>query len=59
MAGSAGLIAYHAMRNPAWFRVGLTPLMVLGSMLLYGIVYDDKAAIGGLSTGFAAFLLAV
>ena len=59
MAGSAGLIAYHAMRNKHWFRAGFTPMMALGGMLLYGMVYDDKAALGGTSAGFAAFLLAL
>ena len=59
MAGSAGLIAYHAMRNPAWFRAGFTPMMALGAVLLYGMAYDDKAAVGGVAAGFAGFLLAI
>ena len=60
MAGSAGLIAYHAMRNPSWFRMRHgAPAAILGSLLMYGMLYDDKAALGGVSAGYAAFLLAL
>ena len=59
MAGSAGLIAYHALRNPGWFKFGIAPTLALGAMLFYGMGYDDKAALGGVSAGYLAFLLAL
>ena len=60
MAGSAGLIAYHAMRNPLWFnmRAGKAAGCLFG-FLCYGMMYNDKAALGGVGAGYAAFLLAL
>ena len=60
MAGSAGLIAYHAMRNPVWFnmRAGKAAGVLFG-FLCYSMLYNDKAALGGVGAGYAAFLLAL
>ena len=60
MAGSAGLIAYHAMRNPGWFnmRAGKAAGILFG-LLSYSMVYNDKAALGGVGAGYAAFCLAL
>ncbi len=59
MAGSAGLIAYHAVKNPTWFRLRFSPMGALGVMIFYGLMYDDKAALGGASAGYIAFLMAL
>ena len=57
MAPAAGLIAYNVFRNPGWFTYGIRPIPLLAVMLLYGAFYNDRAAIGGISLGYVAFLL--
>ena len=60
MAGSAGLIAYHAWRNPHWFNMRAGKAAgVLFALLSYGMLYNDKAALGGVGAGYTAFLLAL
>ena len=59
IAGSAGLIAYHALKNPTFFRTSFTPAIALASMLLYGFYFKDNAALGGFSGGYLMFLFAL
>ena len=56
MAPAAGLIAYHVFRNPGWFQFFLKPLPLLALLTLYGAFYGDRAAIGGISFGYLAFI---
>ena len=57
MAPAAGLVTYHAFKNPGWFRFLLRPIPALALLTLYGAYYGDRAAIGGVSFGYLAFLL--
>ena len=57
MAPSAGLVAYHVYKNPQWFRMALGPFPLISLLLLYGICFNDRAAIGGISLGYITFLL--
>ena len=52
---SAGLLTYSAFAHPALF----TPISLVGAAVLYGFYADDKAILGGVSAGYAAFLLAL
>ena len=56
MAPAAGLIAYHAFKNPGWFKFLLRPLPALALLTVYGALYGDRNAIGGVSLGYLAFL---
>lgn len=56
MSLSAGLIGYNVFRNPAWFKYALNPYSFLGLLILYSAFYNDRAAVGGLSLGYIAFL---
>ena len=56
MAPAAGLIAYNIFRNPAWFKFLVSPFGALTLLALYGALYKDRAAIGGLGIGYLAFL---
>ena len=56
MAPAAGLIAYNVFRNPGWFKLFLRPVPLLAALTLYGAFYGDRAAIGGVSLGYLAFL---
>ena len=60
MAGSAGLLAYQCFRNPKWFNnfPGKSMGFFFG-FLVYSMMYNDKAALGGVGAGYAAFLLAL
>ena len=57
IAPSAGLIAYNVFRNPQWFRYLVGPSTLMSLVLLYGILYNDRAAIGGFSLGYLTFLI--
>ena len=39
--------------------MGFSPLSLIGLMLVYGIVQDDKAVVAGLGAGYIAFLAAL
>ena len=63
IGASAALLSYHAFHSPAAaFRhipypfMMISPLMLCGLTLLYGILKDDKAAVFGLGAGYLAFL---
>ena len=57
------MIGYHVFRSPAALRhlpyVRFMPLTFLGSVMLYGILYDDKAVLAGAGAGYLAFLMAL
>ena len=57
MAPASGLIAYHVFRNPGWFKFALKPLPLLAAITLYAAFYGDRAAMGGVGFGYAAFVL--
>ena len=58
MAASAGLITYNLFQNAHWFRfTKLNPFMILALMTLYGVYWNDKAAIGGMAGGYLALYL--
>ena len=59
MAPAAGLIAYNVFRNPGWFKFFLRPVPLLAALTLYGAFYGDRAAIGGISLGYLAFLFGI
>ena len=59
MAPAAGLIAYNVFRNPGWFKMFLRPVPLLAALTLYGAFYGDRAAIGGISVGYLAFLFGI
>lgn len=52
---SAGLLTYSAFAHPTLF----TPISLIGAAVLYGFYTDDRAILGGVSAGYAAFLLAL
>ena len=56
MAPAAGLIAYHVFKNPGWFKFLVGPIPALALLTLYGALYGDRNAIGGVSLGYLAFL---
>ncbi len=57
---SAGLLTYAAFSQPAHLlMLRFAPMTLLGASLLYGFYNDDKAVLGGIATGYAAFLLAL
>ena len=53
---SSGLIGYNAFKNPAWFKFALNPVSLIAALVLYSVFYNDRAALGGLGLGYAAFL---
>ena len=60
MGASAGLLTYAAVSHPAYFSVmRVTPLSMVAAALAYGIYFDDKAVVGGVAAGYAAFLMAL
>ena len=60
MAGSAGLITYNCFANPHFLRFRYAyPLLVLSALTYYAATSGDKAAVGGISAGYLAFLLAL
>ena len=57
---SAGLLTYAAFLNPGYFRfIKLSPITILAASLLYGFYNEDRSVLGGVSAGYAAFLLAL
>ena len=57
---SAGMMTYGVYRSPAYFALWrFQPLTYMTLILAYGLFYDDKAVIGGLAAGYAAFLMAL
>ena len=60
MGLSAALLTDTAFYAPSYLTIlRLSPMTIVGSTLLYGLYSNDKAVIGGLSAGYAAFLLAL
>ena len=57
MAPAAGLIAYHVLKNPGWFKFMVGPISSLALLTLYGAYYGDRAAFGGIGAGYIAFLI--
>ena len=63
-AGSLGLSAtmltYAALRSPSYFAMWrFSPVTWVAASLAYGLFYDDKAVVGGIAAGYAAFLMAL
>jgi hypothetical protein len=56
-AGSASLLIYSILKNPKWFG-RLNPYMLFTSAMFYGVMYGDRALLGGSLAGYVAFLLA-
>ena len=55
---SAALLSYHAFQNPAYFSMlRVSPFTLPAAALAYGIYNNDAAVVGGLTAGYAAFLL--
>ena len=53
-------MTYGVYRSPAYFALWrFQPLTYMTLILAYGLFYDDKAVIGGLAAGYAAFLMAL
>ncbi len=57
---SAALLTYTAFHTPSYLSLlRLSPMTIVGTTLLYGLYSNDKAVLGGLAAGYAAFLLAL
>lgn len=56
---SAGLITYHAFKNPSWFKFMISPMNVLLLLIVYSAFYNDRSAFGGIAGGYLAFLAAL
>lgn len=54
---SSGLLGYHLMKNPQWFKYGMGHLGYLSLFVLYAAFYHDKAAFSGFGAGYLFFLL--
>ncbi len=60
MAGSGALISYAFLKNPNWLKLfRMHPFTFLGLFTLYAAFNKDRAAIGGMSMGWLAFLMAL
>ena len=60
LGASAALLSYTCFRNPAYFGlIRVQPLTLTALALAYAIYFDDKAVVGGLTAGYAAFFLAL
>ena len=58
MGASAALIAYNTFSNPNFFNYLRAPAPFwLAALTIYGAMYHDKAAIGGVAGGYLAFML--
>jgi hypothetical protein len=54
------MLAYTCFRSPAYFNlIRLSPITLVAASLAYGLYFDDKAVIGGIAAGYAAFLMAL
>ena len=57
---SAAMLTYACFAQPQYFAVArFHPFTFVGGALLYGMLYNDKAVVGGASAGYIAFLLAL
>ena len=60
LGASSALLAYHVFRNPSYFALlRVQPMLLTAIALGYGIYNEDVAVVGGLTAGYAAFLLAL
>ena len=60
LGASAALLAHTCLRYPQFFALyKMTPLFICAGALGYGIYYDDKAIVAGLTAGYAAILMAL
>ena len=58
MGATAALVGYNTFANPHFFNYMRAPAPFwLIALTLYATMYHDKAAIGGIAGGYAAFLL--
>ena len=58
IGASSALLSYHVMKNPAYFgMMRVAPLTLPAAALAYGIYNNDAAVVGGLTAGYAAFLM--
>ncbi len=54
------MLTYTTFRSPAYFSlIRLSPVSLVAASLAYGLYYDDKAVVGGIAAGYAAFLMAL
>ena len=54
---SAGLLGYHLMKNPQWFKYRKGHIGYLSLFVLYAAFYQDRAAFSGFGAGYLFFLL--
>ena len=60
LGASAAMLAYGGFATPQYFALfRYMPLTYMGAALAYGVYFDDKAVVGGLAAGYAAFMLAL
>ena len=60
LGASAALLAHTCFRSPQYFALYKAPPMLMcAGVLAYGIYYDDKAIVAGLTAGYAAILMAL
>ena len=55
---ASGLLAYHIMKHPDWFRNYrfATPALMFTALMLFALYRDDKAMLGGMTGGYLALL---
>ena len=60
LGASAALLAHTCFKYPQFFALyKMTPMFICAAALGYGIYYDDKAIVAGLTAGYAAILMAL
>ena len=63
LGASAALLSYHAFKSTSAFRLipwwCRSPVGLVGLAMMYGLVYDDRAVLAGISAGYLAFLAAL
>jgi len=60
LGASSALLSYHAFRSPSYFALmRYQPITLAAAALAYGIYNEDSAVVGGVTAGYAAFLLAL
>ena len=60
LGASAALLAHTCFKHPQFFALyKMTPMFICAAALGYGIYYDDKAIVAGLTAGYAAILMAL
>ena len=58
LGASSALLSYHVMKNPAFFAMNrVAPMTLPAIALAYGVYNNDAAVVGGLTAGYAAFLM--